>query len=76
MGEAFAYWSTVGLLDGFTLGADNDTLKEEAAVMFAKLDKDQNGVITKEELLEVPEDLCHYIIFAESPIPCPASTQF
>ena len=48
-----AYWSSAGLLDGFTLGADIDTLKAEASALFAKLDEDKNGAIDKEELMKV-----------------------
>ena len=57
------YWSSAGLLDGFTLGADIDTLKAEATALFAKLDVDQNGAINKKELMKVCFDYALTCVF-------------
>ena len=47
-----AYWSMVGLLDKFTEGADDKTLKTEADALFRSLDGDNNGSIDKSELMK------------------------
>ena len=46
------YWCVVGLLDTFTEGATVDVLKEEAKALFSSLDKDGNGQIDQEELMQ------------------------
>ena len=46
------YWCVVGLLDTFTEGATVDVLKEEAKALFSSLDKDENGKIDQEELMQ------------------------
>ena len=46
------YWCVVGLLDTFTEGATVDVLKEETKTLFSSLDKDENGKIDKEELMQ------------------------
>ena len=46
------YWCVVGLLDTFTEGATVDVLKEETKTLFSSLDKDENGKIDQEELMQ------------------------